>query len=113
MLFPPVPLWLVKSPPWHMNCGITLEQDKIGGKKEEAAIQCSVFKCLSKDHEPVKGAAFISKASLTGTQLSEVLSSSGGRIELTLVYIWKSRTIIIWRNPKSVLTLEQHHSSAP
>jgi hypothetical protein len=23
ILFPPVPLWLVKSPPWHINCGIT------------------------------------------------------------------------------------------
>lgn len=27
MLFPPVPLWFVKSPPWHINCGMTRWND--------------------------------------------------------------------------------------
>ena len=40
------------------------------------------------DDEPVKGAAFISKASLTGAQLTEVLSSSGGHTNQP-VHIYK------------------------
>jgi hypothetical protein len=68
MDFPPVPLWLVKSPPWSMNCK---------GENKELMAFFMMWKGTDVWDDTVELAASVPESVLASGQLTEVARGSG------------------------------------